>query len=68
MPLRHLLSDDIFDGNEKTLIIVLVVVIVILLLTIGFVVIWICGKKRRSMISNLLLPPTLKNGNINQNF
>ena len=49
MPLRHLLSDDIFDGNEKTLIIVLVVVIVILLLTIGFVVIWICGKKRRSM-------------------
>ena len=49
MPLRQLLDDHgYFDNNENTLIIVLIVVIVVLLLVIGFVILWICGKKRSS--------------------
>ena len=48
MPLRQLLSNDLFNGNDKTLIIVLIVVIVVLILVIGCSTIWFCGKKRSS--------------------
>ena len=48
MPLRKLLSDGLFNGNDKTLIIVLIVVIVVLILVIGCSTIWFCGKKRSS--------------------